>query len=73
VIGTDLVNPDFVAYARAFGAHGALVERTEEFPAAFAVALAAARPALIELRTDPTILTPRSKVNAGGGVTDAGT
>src|SRR5207245_10302307 len=26
---TDLVNPDFVAYARAFGAHGTLVERGE--------------------------------------------
>ena len=34
VVGTDLRNPDFVAYARAFGAHGALVERTEDFAAA---------------------------------------
>ena len=34
VVATDLVNPDFVAYARAFGAHGALVERTEDVPAA---------------------------------------
>ena len=31
VVGTDLRNPDFVAYARAFGAHGALVERSEDF------------------------------------------
>ena len=30
VVGTDLVNPDFAAYARAFGAHGALVERSED-------------------------------------------
>ena len=33
VVGTDLVNPDFAAYARAFGAHGAVVERTEDFAA----------------------------------------
>jgi len=60
VVGTDLVNPDFAAYARAFGAHGALVERTEDFGAAFDAALAAGRPALIELRTDPDQITPRT-------------
>ena len=60
VVGTDLVNPDFVAYARAFGAHGALVERTEEFGPAFDAALAAGKPALIELRTDPDLITPRT-------------
>ena len=32
VVGTDLRNPDFAAYARAFGAHGELVERTEDVP-----------------------------------------
>mgnify|MGYP003623102005 CR=1 FL=1 len=60
VVGTDLVNPDFVAYARAFGAHGALVQRTEEFAPAFEAALAAGTPALIELRTDPDLITPRT-------------
>ena len=60
VVGTDLVNPDFVAYARAFGAHGALVERTEDFAAAFEAALAAGRPALLELRVDPEAITPRA-------------
>ncbi len=35
VVGTDLVNPDFAAYARAFGAHGAIVERSEDFAGAF--------------------------------------
>ena len=38
--GTDLVNPDFAAYARAFGAHGEVVERTEDFADAFERALA---------------------------------
>jgi acetolactate synthase-1/2/3 large subunit len=60
VVGTDLVNPDFVAYARAFGAHGGLVERTEDFADAFEEALAAGRPALLELRVDPEAITPRA-------------
>ena len=45
VSGTDLVNPDFAALARAFGAHGAVVERTDEFAAAFDEALASGLPA----------------------------
>ena len=40
VSGTDLVNPDFAALAQAFGAHGMVVERTEDFAAAFDAALA---------------------------------
>jgi acetolactate synthase-1/2/3 large subunit len=64
VVATDLVNPDFVAYARAYGAHGALVERTEEFAPAFEAALHAGRPALLELRTDPEIITPRTTLGA---------
>ena len=63
VVGTDLVNPDFVAYARAFGAHGALVERTEDFAAAFDEALAAGRPALLHLRVDPEAITPRQTLS----------
>ena len=31
VVGTDLVNPDFAAYARAFGAYGATVTETAQF------------------------------------------
>jgi acetolactate synthase-1/2/3 large subunit len=59
-VGTDLVNPDFAAYARAFGAHGAIVDRTADFAAAFEEALAAGRPALLELRVDPEAITPRA-------------
>jgi acetolactate synthase-1/2/3 large subunit len=64
VSGSTLVNPDFAAYARAFGAHGEVVEKTEDFPAAFERALAAGRPALIELRVDPEALTPGSTLSA---------
>jgi acetolactate synthase I/II/III large subunit len=59
VVATELVNPDFVAYARAFGAHGALVTSTEDFGRALEEALAAGRPALLELRVDPEAITPR--------------
>ncbi len=31
VHGTELKNPDFAAYARAFGGHGETVERTADF------------------------------------------
>jgi acetolactate synthase I/II/III large subunit len=58
MVGTDLVNPDFAALARAYGAHGEVVERTGEFPAALDRALASAGPALLELRTDPGVLRP---------------
>jgi acetolactate synthase I/II/III large subunit len=62
-VATDLVNPDFVAYGKAFGAHAALVERTEDFAAAFEDALAAGRPALLELRVDPEAITPRATLS----------
>ena len=56
--GSDLVNPDFAAYARAFGGFGALVERTGDFPDAFEQALAAGVPAVLELRVDPEAILP---------------
>jgi acetolactate synthase-1/2/3 large subunit len=64
VIGTDLVNPDFAAYARAFGAHGELVTRTEEFAPAFERAVASGKPALIEIRFDPQAITPNTTIEA---------
>jgi acetolactate synthase-1/2/3 large subunit len=59
VYGTELKNPDFAAYARAFGGHGETVEKTEDFAAAFERALAAAKPAIIHVKTDPEALTSR--------------
>ncbi len=63
VSGTDLANPDFAALARAYGAHGEKVTRTEEFPAAFERARAAGRAALIELVIDPEALTTRQSLS----------
>jgi acetolactate synthase-1/2/3 large subunit len=59
VSATQLRNPDFVALARAFGAHGERVERSEDFPAAFERARAAGVAALIELKVDPRQITPQ--------------
>ena len=56
---TELRNPDFAALARAYGAHGETVTRTEEFDAAFARAANAGRPALIEIKIDPEAITPK--------------
>lgn len=56
--GTDLVNPDMVALAQAYGAGAVRVDRTEAFADAFEQALAADRPFLIELVMDPAILRP---------------
>ena len=62
VHGTGLENPDFAALARAYGAHGEKVERTEDFAGAFERALAAGKPALIELVLDPEVLTPTQTI-----------
>ena len=64
VVGTDLVNPDFAAYARAFGAHGETVTETAAFPDAFERALTAGTPALLELRIDPEAINPRTTLSA---------
>lgn len=62
VVGTALENPDFAALARAFGAHGAAVEQTAEFEPALDRALATGGPALVELRTDPELITPTATI-----------
>jgi acetolactate synthase-1/2/3 large subunit len=64
VFGTDLRNPDFAAYARAFGGHGETVERTEDFAAAYERAIASGKPALIELKIDPDAITPATTLSA---------
>jgi acetolactate synthase-1/2/3 large subunit len=56
--GTSLVNPDFAALARAHGAKGATVTRSEDFEAVFREALASDVPFVIDLRQDPEAITP---------------
>ncbi len=63
VSGTDLVNPDFVALAKAYGAHGELVEKTADFAPAFERAARAGKPALIEIRLSAEVITPRQTLS----------
>ncbi len=74
VIATHLHNPDFVAYAQAFGGFGVKVEKTADFPEAFAAARKSGKPSIIQLKVDPEALTPglsltqiREKALAGAG------
>lgn len=62
VSGTALHNPDFAALARAYGAHGEVVETTEDFYPAYERAQASGRTALIELRIDPEAISPRASI-----------
>jgi acetolactate synthase-1/2/3 large subunit len=59
---TDLTNPDFVAYAKSFGAGATRVERTDAFGSALETALVHTNkgkgPYLIELITDPEAIAP---------------
>jgi acetolactate synthase-1/2/3 large subunit len=59
VIGTTLVNPDFAAYARSFGAEGVVVEATRDFAHVFGAALSRSGPTVIELKLDPEAISPR--------------
>jgi acetolactate synthase-1/2/3 large subunit len=72
VVGTDLWNPDFAALARAYGAHGEVVERTADFAAAFERARAVGGPAVIELRIDPDALTIRQSLSEIRAAAQAG-
>jgi len=64
VHGTELHNPDFAALARAFGAHGELVTTNAEFVPAWERTMASGKPAVIELRIDPDVITTRTTLSA---------
>jgi acetolactate synthase I/II/III large subunit len=58
VSATVLRNPDFAAYAKAFGGFGVKVENTADFAAAFRAAEQSGFPAIIHLKVDPEAITP---------------
>ena len=64
VSGTNLVNPDFAALARAYGAHGETIASTGEFAPAFERALESGRPALLHVKVDPQALTMGASLDA---------
>ncbi|SDG16243.1 thiamine pyrophosphate-binding protein [Pelagibacterium luteolum] len=63
ISATDLVNPDFAAYAKAFGAHGETVTETAQFAPAMERALASGTAAIIDLKLDPQAITPRTTLD----------
>ena len=60
---TRLVNPDFAAFARAYGAHAETVSETAEFGPAFERARASGKPALLHLKLDPEAITPAASLS----------
>jgi acetolactate synthase-1/2/3 large subunit len=64
VYGTALRNPDFAQLAKAYGAYGAVVEKTSDFAPAFEQAVSSGSPAILELRIDPDAITTRTSLSA---------
>jgi acetolactate synthase-1/2/3 large subunit len=64
VSGTDLVNPDFVTLASAYGFHSERVEQTDAFSAAFDRAMASSTGAVIELMTGAEAISPRATISS---------
>jgi len=62
VIATDLRNPDFAAYARAFGGFGVGVQRTADFPRAFRAARDSGQPSIIHVKIDPDRIAPTASL-----------
>jgi acetolactate synthase-1/2/3 large subunit len=63
VVGTELGNPHFAAFARSFGAVGEIVEDTAAFAPAFERCLAARKPAVIDVRIDPQAISPNTTLD----------
>ncbi len=64
VFGTTLRNPDFAAYARAFGGFGVTVARDDEFVPALDAAFASGLPAIVHVKLDPEAITPSTTLSA---------
>jgi acetolactate synthase-1/2/3 large subunit len=64
VSATDLVNPDFVAWARSFGADAWRVERAEDAAEAVRAALAAPGPAVVEVRSSLELVSANTSISA---------
>ncbi len=66
---TALTNPDFAAYARAFGGHGETVRTTDAFAPAFERALESGKPSIVHCLIDPQAITPAKtldEISKGG-------
>ncbi|MGH6625227.1 MAG: thiamine pyrophosphate-binding protein [Burkholderiaceae bacterium] len=68
VSGSQLMNPDFAALARAYGYAGVRITRTVEFEPELIAALARSEGTLIEVMLDPEVITTRGTL---AGITQA--
>lgn len=59
VSGTRMVNPDFAKWAESYGGYGETVTKDADFPAAFARARNAGKPAILNLMIDPHAIATR--------------
>ncbi|MFW2587736.1 thiamine pyrophosphate-dependent enzyme [Sagittula sp. SSi028] len=64
VSGTDMVSPDFVALAKAYGYYAQRVERTEDFADAFAAAQASTTGAVLDLDISAEAISPRATLSS---------
>lgn len=64
VSGTALANPDFAALARAYGGHGEVVAASDDFPAAYARAVASGTFAIIACKVDAEALSTGASLSA---------
>ncbi|HUN51559.1 MAG TPA: thiamine pyrophosphate-binding protein [Candidatus Sulfotelmatobacter sp.] len=70
-IANALENPDFAAYARAFGCCGETVSRTADFAPALDRALKSGKAAVIELQQDAEAITTRATLSQIGAAARA--
>ncbi len=64
VTGSQLINPDFVALAQAYGYVGVRIEKTSQFEGALLDALARPQGTLMEVMLDPEVITTRGTLQA---------
>jgi len=64
VSGTEIVNPDYMAIAAAYGFHGERVTATDQFADAYARACNAPTGAIVEIVTATEAISPRTTISA---------
>ena len=64
VSGTEIVNPDYMSLAAAYGFHGERVTATDQFADAYARACAAPAGAIVEIVTATEAISPRTTITA---------
>ncbi|WP_167109125.1 thiamine pyrophosphate-dependent enzyme [Amycolatopsis granulosa] len=62
--GVSLTPVDFAAWARSFGAAGYTIESPEQLEPTFTRALQHQRPSVVDVRTDPDVIDPDTRLSA---------